>query len=208
MALAHQDATDSNDQQIVAQGTNPWEVSVTAISAVDATRKTFVVQALGAAIGNGKSMLSLLNADGSGVVLRLQRLFVINTQNAGVTGINADFRLFRATGHSAGTALTPQAHDTNDTLSGSITARTGGTIAGESASYLYRWLWGTDEWSTGPSDADSADHAAQSLNPIYQAAPGERPITLRPGEGLTLKQTVNSVAGTFDIIAIFTEATT
>lgn len=208
MSFSHQDATDANDQPIVAQGTTPWLVSVESINAVDATRKTFVAQALGVAIGNNKSMLSILNASGSGVVLRLQRLFLINTQNAGVTGINADFRLFRATGHSAGTAITPLAHDTNDSLSGSITARTGATIAGEAAAYLYRWLWGTDEWSTGPLDQDGLDHALTSLNPVYQAQPGERPITLRPGEALTLKQVVNSTAGTFDVIAIFTEAAT
>lgn len=207
MAFAHQDATDANDNQIVAQGTSPWVVSVDSINAVDATRKTFVVQSLGTAIGNGKSMLSILNAGGSGVVLRLQRLFLINTQNTGVTGINADFRLFRATGHSAGTSITPLAHDTADSLNGSVTARTGATIAGEAVAYLYRWLWGTDEWSTGPADADSADHAIQNLIPLYEAKPGERPITLRAGEALTLKQTVNSTAGTFDVIAIFTEAT-
>lgn len=203
MALSHQDATDENDSQIVAQGTTPWVVS---ISPGVGERKTFVVQALNTTIGNGKSMLSLLNAGGSGVVLRLQRLFIINSQNSGVTGVNADFRLFRATGHSVGTQLTPQSHDTADSLSASITARTGATIAGEAAAYLYRWLWGSDEWNTGPLDADSLDHGLQNVLPVYRADQGERPITLRPGEALTLKQVTNSTAGQFDVIAIFTEA--
>lgn len=206
MALSHQDAVDANDNQIVAQGTNPWSVSVDAISAIDATRKTFVATAINVTIGNNKSMISLLNASGSGVVVRLQKLFLINSQNAGVTGVSVDFRMFRHTGHSAGTQLTPRAHDTNDSLHANVTVRTGGTISGEAADYLYRWLWGSDEWSTGPADADSADHAQQSLNPVYVAGPGERPITIRPGEGLTIKDVTNSTAGQFDLIAIFTEA--
>jgi hypothetical protein len=207
MAFAHQDATNENDNQIVAQGTSPWVVSFEP-SGNESTRKTFVAQALGATLGNNKSMLSLLNAGGSGVVLRLERLFIINTQNSSVTGINADFRIFRTTGHSVGTSITPLAHDTGDTLNGSVTARTGATVAGEAASYLYRWLWGSDEWSTGVADADSADHSLQNLQPVYQATSRERPITLRAGEGLSVKQVVNSTAGQFDIIAIFTEAAT
>lgn len=203
MSFAHQDATDSNDYQIVAQGTDPWIVSV---GGAQSTKKTFVLWAKDVAIGNNKSMVSLLNASGSGVVVRVEKLFLVNTQNSSVTGVNGSFSLFRMTGHSVGTTLTPQSHDTSDTLNVSVTARTGGTIAGESASELYRWKWGTDEWSTGPADAENFDHAMQSLIPLYLASPNEKQITIRPGEGLTLKQTVNSTSGTFDIGIVFTEA--
>lgn len=202
MAFAHQDATDANDNQVVAQGTTPWVVSSIAGAG---ERKTFVAQAIGASIGNNKSMLSILNAAGSGVVLRLSKLFLVNTQNSSVTGINAEFRLFRATGHSAGTTITPLPHDTADSLNSGITARTGATIAGEAASPLYRWLWGSDEWNTGPLDQDGLDHAFQTLIPLYDAKPGERSLTIRAGQALTLKQVVNSSNGTFDVIAVFTE---
>ena len=169
-------------------------------------RKTFVVNAVGVAIGNNKSMLSLLNAAGSGVVVRLEKMYLINTQTAGITGINADFRLFRITGHSVGTALTPLTHDTSDTLSASVTARTGSTVAGEAAAAMYRWMWGTDEWATGPADADSADHSLQNVMPLYEVGLNTKALTLRPGEGISLKQVVNSTVGTFDVILVFTEA--
>lgn len=79
MSFAHQDATDSNDYQIVAQGTDPWIVSV---GGAQSTKKTFVLWAKDVAIGNNKSMVSLLNASGSGVVVRVEKLFLVNTQNS------------------------------------------------------------------------------------------------------------------------------
>jgi hypothetical protein len=188
------------------QSTIPVSVSSIAVGAD--TRKTFVARAQAAALGNNKSMFSLLNAGGSGVVVRIQKIYLINTQNAAVTGINADFSLFRMTGHSVGTSITPQTHDTADTLSVNVTARTGATIAGEATPALYRWIWGSDEWSTGAADADSADHGLQNLIPLYAPQMNEKAITIRAGEGLTLKQTVNSTSGTFDVICVFTEATT
>lgn len=168
--------------------------------------ETFTVISPITAIGNNKSMVSILNAGGSGVTVKIREIYLINTQNTSITGVIADFRLFRMTGHSAGISLTPEASDSDDTLNVNVTARTGATIAGESANYSRRWLWSSDEWGTGASDVEANDHASQNLLTAYQSNnPKIKPITLNAGQGIHIKHVVNSTAGTFDLVVVFTQ---
>jgi len=168
--------------------------------------KTFVVRAINTVIGFNKSMLSLLNGSLSSF-LQLKEVYIINVRTTAITGIISTFELFRITGHSAGTLLTPLPYDTADSLDVGVTARTGATIAGENVS-LARWLWSSDEWVVGgPADLEGRDHAFQNSFPIWlaQRTPGTKAILLRPGQGIHLKHTVNSTAGTFDIVFVFTQ---
>lgn len=202
MSFAHQDATDANDYQIVSQGTSPWIVSPLSGGGELAT---FVVNATSVAIGNGKSMLSIVNASGSTVVLKLRELYITNVQNTAVTGVISEFQLKRIVGHSAGTALTPASYDTNDALSGSITARTGATVTTEGTDIFRRVTWSSDEWGVGAQDVESEDHEAQLRYNIVQQFPGCKPFTLRANQGLTVKQITNSTVGKFDVVAVFTQ---
>jgi hypothetical protein len=166
---------------------------------------TFFVMAEAVQIGLNKSMSSLVNATGSGVVIRIREIRLVNMQNSAVTGIIADFRVFRCTGHSGGTSLTPNSHDTIDSLSSSVTARHSATISGEGTGLLRHWEWSTDEWSPGAPDVESSDHALQVLIPVYSTQPKTKPITIRPGQGITIKQIINSTVGTFDVWWVFTQ---
>ena len=175
--------------------------------------KTVYVSAQAVTIGNNKSMFSALNDVGSGVRLKLQQLFIYNVQTTAVTGVIAQFQLRFITGHSAGTQLTttPAAAGmfrmslTSDTLNGLVTFRTNSTVAGEDAFSLKRWLWSSDEFGTGTADAETTEHTDAQLVAAYTVAENASPITLLPGEGLTIKQTTNSTAGSFDIFVVFTE---
>lgn len=189
MAFSHQDAVDSNDYQINVDGSYP----------------TFVAYADSIAIAQNKSMLSVVNAGGSSVLMRLRELYIINVQTTAVTGVVAQFRLYRISGHSAGTSLTPLASDTNDSLDSSITARTGSTVSGEAASFLRRHYWSSDEWGVGAADVESNQHDRQSALNIVYAYKQVKPLTFRAGEGFTVKQITNSSVGTFDVIAVFTQ---
>lgn len=202
MAFSHQDATNSNDYPIVAQGTSPWVVSPLSGGGELAT---FVVQGRDVATGNGKSMLSIFNAAGSGIVLKLRELFIINVQNTAVTGVVSEFALHRITGHSAGTSLTPDTYDTADSLSASATARTGGTITGEGTRALKHWDWSNDDWAQGAADVESADHAIQAVFNLLPNQPWCKPITMRAGEGIHIKHVTNTTVGLFDIVAVFTQ---
>lgn len=165
---------------------------------------TFIVRGESIAIGNNKSMLSLLNGSGSGIKIKIRQIKIINVQNSAVTGVISNYEMRRFTGHSGGTVLTPHAHDTTDILNGSVTARTGATISGETVS-LYRYSWSTDEWGSGAQDVESNDHAFELSIPCYVSANYSKPMILNPGEGLHMKQTTNSTVGTFDIEILFTQ---
>ncbi|TXH47902.1 MAG: hypothetical protein E6Q97_26135 [Desulfurellales bacterium] len=95
------------------------------------SRPTFFVSALAVAPGNGKSMLSIENAAGSGRILRLVAVQTYNVQTTAVVGVNARFDLVRFATHAAGTLLTAATNDTTNSLSTGITARTDATLTGE-----------------------------------------------------------------------------
>jgi hypothetical protein len=167
---------------------------------------TFVVSIVNEPIGSNKSMISLMNAAGSGVTLKIMSIKVINTRTTAVTGIIAEFRVFRITGHSGGTLLAPLTHDSLDSLNANVSARTPATLTGIAANSLYRWLWSSDEWMPGTPDIESSDHVMQTLIATYEDRLGAKPITLRAGEGFTINQITNSTVGNFDIEIVFTQS--
>jgi len=169
--------------------------------------KTFSALVVGSQIGNNKSMFSIVNGAGSGVVIRIIDIRLINNQTTSVTGVVGEFQMKRITGHSVGTLVTANAHDTIDTLSGSVTCRTGATVAGETVT-LYQNKYSTDEWGVGALDGEGSDHAHQSTKPFFDLRSHSKPVTLREGQGLSLKHIVNSTAGSFSVLCTFTEELT
>lgn len=166
---------------------------------------TFVVLAPAVTSANNKSMISLQNAEGSSKKLKLRDIKIISTQNTPVTGLVMEFQLRRATSHSGGTLITPLSFDTADSLSSSLTARTGATITEESASIFMRWRWSTDEWLQGAVDVESYDHTMAQLVSAYMTPLKTKPITLNANEALTFKCVTNSTTGSFDFQLLFTE---
>jgi hypothetical protein len=166
---------------------------------------TFFILASAITIAQNKSMLSIVNAGGSPVRLRIRQLKIVNAQTTAVTGVVANFNLFRITGHSGGTLITPLSADTSDVIEASVTVRTGATVAGEAANALMRWLYSSDEWGVGAADVESVDHTSQTLNKLIDVDRYVKPVTLRAGEGISIKQTTNSTNGSFDILFIVTQ---
>jgi hypothetical protein len=167
---------------------------------------TFVVVAAGVVIGNGKSMLSLFSTGTNPI--RLRELWLINAQTIAVTGVVGEFQIRRMTAHSAGTDLTTslRTHDTTDTIPATLTARTGATLVGEDTVSLFRRLISTDEYGTGSLDVEASDHAQANHRPVYRAATPAKPITIRNGQGISVRFNTNSTAGAFDVVAVLTEA--
>lgn len=166
--------------------------------------KTFSALVVGSVIGNNKSMFSIVNASGSGVVIRIIDIRLINNQTTAITGVIGEFQINRITGHSVGTSVTPSAHDTVDTLSGLVTCRTGATVAGETVT-LFQNKYSTDEWGVGAHDVESNDHILQSTKSFFDLRSYTKPVTLREGQGISLKHIVNSTAGSFSVFCLFTE---
>lgn len=166
---------------------------------------TFHVLAENTAIGNNKSMLSIVNDGGSSVVVKIREIRIVNNQTTAITGVMSEFQLRRISGHTSGTSITPLTHDTSDSLNASVTAATGSTVSGESSLNLRHWKWSSDEWGVGASDVEAFDHTETALVPLYGQPSKTKPITLRAGEGLTIKHITNSTAGAFDISVLFTQ---
>jgi hypothetical protein len=174
-------------------------------SSQEAEFATFSVTAQSVAIGNNKSMLSIVNTTGSTVKIKLRSLRIINAQNTAATGVIADFRLLRCVTHSAGTSLTVEACETSDTLSASVTVRTGATIGTEGTTVLRRVQYSTDEWGVGSHDVESNDHILQIGTNLLEAPLKAKPFTLLANQGITIKQVTNSTVGAFDIELMFTQ---
>lgn len=166
---------------------------------------TFCLLLRDIATANNKSLVSLVNAAGSTVKIKIRSIRVVNTQNTAVTGVVTDLNLHRCTGHSVGTTAPSETMDTADALNGSVTARTGATITGEGANPLLHIDVSSDEWGPGASDAESFDHTLQSLIDAYTHQPPMKPLTLNAGEGLTLKCVTSTTTGLFDIRILYTQ---
>jgi hypothetical protein len=191
--------------QGIAGGTTiPVSGTVTTTSSELAT---FISFATGISIANNKSMLSITNATGSGVNVKIKEIYLVNIQTTAVTGVAGNFELRRCTSHSGGTAITAiEKMDSSDSLNANVTVRTNATITGESSTLLWRSLFSTDEWNVGTLDQEGNDHIFQTMFPIFkQSGKDTKALLLRPNEGLTVKFATNSTAGTFDIVFVFTQ---
>lgn len=188
----------------------PSDQSAIPVSQAPTEEATFTAVGLGITIGNNKSMLSLFNPVGSTKVLKLREYYVRNAQTTAVTGVAGDFRLFRwahTTAPTGGTAIIPRSHDTADTLGAGIDLRTGGTLGGtEEAQPLDVMKISTDEWGPGTLDVEAAQQTIANYLPARaKRDPIQKPFVVRPGQGIHLKHVVNSTAGSFDIIFVFTQ---
>lgn len=80
-----------------------------------------------------KQVVSILNEAGSGKVVALKKLFIINTQLSTVTGVALRADVKRMTAHSGGSTITPASADTtNAALPAQITVRSAATSVTES----------------------------------------------------------------------------
>jgi hypothetical protein len=171
---------------------------------------TYTAVATAVTVGNNKSMLGLLNPSGSGYIIKLREYYVRNAQTTAVTGVAGVFELhpIRAgtPGITAGTDVTPTAHDSADALPSGLVCKTGGTVAGETSTLLDVMRISTDEWGPGTLDVEGHNHGFENYMPARVKRDSvQKAFIARPGEGLHLKFATNSTAGSFDILFIFTK---
>jgi hypothetical protein len=170
---------------------------------------TFTVTVQGTAFASNKSLLSLFNGAGSGRILRVYRVWMLNHQTAGVTGVMTACELRRITASTGGTAQTPVKHDTaSAALPAQVTAATGPT---DTVSDLFRRiLWSGDEPAVGAGTNDELE-CLPELGKIWDAGYGDtnvEPITLREGQGISVRQPGANTIGVVDVMIEFTDAAT
>ena len=164
-----------------------------------AAGESWVAYANAVAFAANKSHIAIFNAVGSGKVIKCKKLFVINI-TAAVTGIVVRFDINRATAASAGTTITPVSFDTiNAALPAGITVRTGGTIT--DGSLLFPFMGLSEEETAVQALSKATFH--QFMNILMEGNEIQE-LTLREGEGMTVKQITSSTVGSVGWILVFT----
>lgn len=107
---------------------------------------TFTASFIGATFGNNKSLATVYNGVGSGKVIRIYRIIMLNNQTVAIAnGVITTIEIRRITASSGGAAGLKLKHDTNSSdLNANITVTTGSTDTVSSDTYR-RFLWSTDE---------------------------------------------------------------
>ena len=168
--------------------------------------RTYDVVATAVTFGNGKSMISIWNASGSSVVVKIRRVLLLNNQTVSGTGVLATLEFRKITAHSGGTALSALKRDMNDAdMNASVSLATGATVTG--GDLLRKILWSTDEPAISSSTIDEWETFVP-LNYIWDAGYADsnvQPLTLRAGEGCHLKCTTNTTVMNVDIFVEVTE---
>lgn len=158
------------------------------------------------AFASAKSMLDIFNAAGSAAIIRAYRLYQLNNGTATVTGVLTTMRVNRTTAASAGTSVTPVAHDTaNPALEAQTTAGTGRTIT--RTSVFRQYLWSNDEPAVSGNTLDEWELLIP-FGEIWNAGYGDsnvEPLTCRAGFGVEIQQSGASAVGSNDFEIEFTD---
>lgn len=169
--------------------------------------QTYTAAAVGATFANNKSMLGIFNGAGSGRVIRVYRIWVLNNQTAGVTGVLTTWALRRTSSQSGGTAITPVKHDTSsETAPAQALFATGPTVT-LTLTELRRWMWSNDEPAASSATSDEFETIVP-LNCVWDSTGDANiePIVLREGEGISVQHSGSSAVGLCDVFVEYTLA--
>jgi len=153
-----------------------------------------------AAFAANKHFLSILNTEAVSVV-KLHKLFLINLQIAAVTGVMVRFEVRRATAHSGGSLVTPEAFDSaNPSVPAGVTVRTAAASVTEGA-LLFSHAINNDE--VGATGAFPMPQFLAGLNLLPESGRLQE-FTLRQNQGLTVKMVTSTTIGSFGVLCVFT----
>lgn len=143
-----------------------------------------------------KHFLSVYNNLGSGYILRVRELRLVNLQTTSISGVSVQFDLYRTTSQSGGTAITPQPADqANAVWPENIVVAKEATVT--NGALLYSVVTNNDEVATGL-------HHSLFLGNLVPNWPDTQPLVVRPGGGITLQCKTNTSVGSFGVLAVVT----
>lgn len=158
---------------------------------------TYYCLASNVSLAQNKHLFSIYNDAGSGYLIRIPRLSIVNMSLTYVNGVGVELDFMRITSLSSGTIITPQKADTADTdLASGIHIATSATIAeGE-------LLW--------PVTINN-DEIPLTLNPtplsefnLMPRGVDIKPLCIRPGDGFSVKQITSTTVGLWSVLAVIT----
>jgi len=164
---------------------------------------TYSVLIVSIAPGNNKSMLSIVNAAGSGKIVRMSDLKINSVQISAVTGVFLFYEFRRITNHSGGTLSSVNQNDTADAAT-ICTVRTASTVTGE-GSLIKRHHYSSDEKTIKTLGLENMETAINRDLNLLSTVDGNKSLILRPGEGFHLKCATNTTVGLFDFNLTWSE---
>lgn len=151
-----------------------------------------------------KYMATLFNTSSTRKVV-VQRIYQFNWQFTGVTDNLLEQEIRYITARTAGTTVTPFAHDSTDTLSSGITADHLSTAVTDST-LLKRIITGSAEAAiAGGESGLKIMRTVDMLAIVYERKDGIRGWTLRENQGLTIKNITSVTVGTCSYVFEFTD---
>jgi hypothetical protein len=170
--------------------------------------QTYTAGAVGATFANNKSMLGIFNGAGSGRVIRIYRVWVLNNQTAAVTGVLTTWTMRRSSAQTGGTTITPTKHDTNsETAPAQVLVATGATVTLTGDVALRSWVWSNDEPAASSATSDEFETIVP-LNCVWDSTGDANiePLVLRAGEGVSIHHSGSSAVGLCDVYVEYTLA--
>lgn len=156
-----------------------------------------------------KYMATIFNTSATRKVV-IKRIWRKSQVAAAVVGVLLEQEIRAITARTAGTSVTPFAHDTNQALSAGIAADTASTAVTEGTgnrALFKRFFSSTEEvllaeLTTSPEGAGAHLNDAQC---IYWAKGDTDGVVLRQNQGLTIKNITSSTVGTVSYEIEFTD---
>lgn len=154
---------------------------------------------------SNKVFFSIFNGSGSGKVIKIKRVWILNAQASAATGILQTFGLYKITTDTSGgtpTTITATKYDTNSAdVPAQITIKSANTTNGTS-SLLYTQIYSGDESAVSTFSWDELE-AIVDFGLVWDVGYGNsqvQPLTLREGQGFSIyNAAVASSAGNIDI---------
>lgn len=167
---------------------------------------TYTSSGIALTFGANKSISTIFNDTGSGVVIRIYRILILNNQTVAIAnGVLTSIEIRRVTASTGGSNLTVVKHDTSSsTLPAEVYVKTGATDT--VTDRLKQFYWSTDEPAATGTTLDEWE-CIPVFNYIWESGYGEStidPIVLREGEGIAIKQPGSNTLGSCDIFIEFT----
>lgn len=194
---------DANGNPVAVQDGHPASSDRgVVVRAVERTVPTFYAVFDRVTMAADKYLATLFNTSATRKAV-VQRVWVYNNQFDRVAGGDIDLELLRITARTAGSAVTPRAEDTADSLSAGIVADTNSTAVSES--HLVRRILSSGE-EIGFSSSDAQSLLALPVFALrYERRTGQRGLVLRQNEGITLKFVDGDDDGTVSVVYEFTD---
>jgi hypothetical protein len=162
-------------------------------------RQSYVALVADSVFANSKQHFSIFNGSGSGVIVRVQKLYITNMVETAVAGGIRRLDVKKISACSSGTDITPLKQDsTNDDLPAQVLVKTTATVT--EGAILFPLVFPDDEMLL--TQNSMSQQLYSGINWIPEGFELQE-YTLNEDEGITIKQITNSTAGTVSWIVVF-----